>query len=210
MTNRIIVLIFSVSFLFTAAATAQESLSGIKAGINLATITGDTDADKALKAGLSLGVFTKLPITDMFAIQPELLYNSKGVKYSYNNILAQGESKVKLHYIELPIKLLFEVTDDFDIQFGPYLSYLVQAKVDTDAEILGFYDIDNEDELDRDNFNGFDYGLVGGISFNFEPLLIGVNYSLGLIAIAKDDKPAENFVGNGKNSVLQLYLGIKF
>jgi hypothetical protein len=208
MTRSILQIIFIINLLLISEASAQESLSGVKAGINLATITGDNDADKNLKAGLSLGVFTRLPIAKSFVIQPELLYNSKGVKYNYDdNIFADGESKVKLHYIDLPVKLVYQITDDFDVQFGPYLSYLVQANVDTDAEILGFFNIDDEDDLDRNNFNAFDYGLVGGLSFNFEPLLIGINYTLGLNPVAKDDKPAEAFIGNGKNSVLQIYLG---
>jgi hypothetical protein len=203
------ILLFTISFLFASALVAQDR-SGVKAGINLSSITGDSDANKDLKAGLSVGVFTRLPLADMFAIQPELLYNSKGVKYNYDNVFVNGETKFKLHYIELPVKLVFEVTDNFDIQFGPYLSYLVQAKVESDAEVLGFFDISNDEELDRDHFNPFDYGLTGGINFNFRPLLIGVSYSLGLHAIAKDDKAAEAMIGNGKNSVLQLHLGIIF
>lgn len=196
---------------FSGTAFAQESQVGIKGGVNLSTLSVDDSNDKNLKAGFHAGVFSKIALTESFAIQPELLYSMKGVKYNFDdNVLADGSAKFNLNYIEVPVKLVFNLSEDFELQFGPYVSYLLNANVDTDAEVLGFWDISGNDELDRDNYNALDYGLSLGLGFDFNPLIIGFNYNLGLNPVAKEDKLSRDILGEAKNSVIQVYAGIKF
>lgn len=209
---RKLVLISSIVLLvFSGKAFAQESQIGVKGGLNLSTLSIDNNNDKNLKAGFHAGVFTKIPLTESFAIQPELLYSMKGVKYNFDdNILADGSANFNLNYLELPVKLVFNLSEDFEIQFGPYVSYLMNANVDTDAKVLGFWNISGKDELDRKNYNALDYGLSVGLGFDFNPLIIGFNYNLGLNPVAKEDNLSRDILGKAKNSVIQIYAGIKF
>ncbi|MFW5822355.1 MAG: porin family protein [Tangfeifania sp.] len=189
----------------------QSSGFGLKGGLNLSNMTVEGNDDSNLKAGFHLGVFNKIGITESFSIQPELLYSAKGFLNNYDNsAIADGETKFNLNYIDLPVKLVFNLSRDFEFQLGPYFSYLAGANVDTDAQVLEFFNIDSTDELNRENFNAFEAGLTGGLGFTIDPLVFGFNYNLGLTQVAKDDEPTEAMLGDAKNTVIQVYAGILF
>lgn len=200
-----------LSFGLTAISHAQIAKTGIKGGLNLSSLSTDDNNDKNLKVGFHVGVFSKIQLSDAFAIQPELLFSSKGIRVNYDeSIIANGESKFSLNYIDVPIKLVFNLSEDFEFQLGPYVSYLVNAKTVTDAEVLNYFQIDSDDEIDRKHFNSVDYGLSAGMAFDLDPLIIGINYNIGLNQVAKDNDVSYDFLGDAKNRVIQLYLGIKF
>lgn len=201
-------LIFTSVSIYTFA---QSSGFGAKGGLNLSNMTVEGNNDSNLKAGFHVGVFNKIGISESFSIQPELLYSAKGFKYNYDeSAIADGETKFNLNYIDVPVKLVFNLSRDFEFQLGPYFSYLAGANVDTDAEVLEFFNIDSTDELDRENFNAFEFGLTGGLGFTLDPLVLGFNYNLGLTQVAKDDEPTEAMLGDAKNTVIQVYAGILF
>lgn len=192
-------------------AIAQKSSAGIKGGLNLSTISTDEGSDKSLKPGFHIGVFSKIALSESIALQPELLFSTKGLKIDYNESpIVDGETRFNSNYIDLPIYLVLNLSEAFQIQAGPYFSYLLGASVDTDADVFNFFEIDSNKELDRKNFNAFDYGLSGGIAFNLNPLVIGANYSFGLNPVAKENEPSRNMLGDAKNSVLQIFAAIKF
>ena len=200
-----------ICLLTVSIARAQESVTGIKAGLNLSSMTTDGNDDKNLKPGFHLGVFNKAQVSESFAIQPELLYSVKGIKYNFDeSMFADGETKFNLHYLELPVKLVFNLSEDFEFQVGPYVSYLLSANVDTDADILDFLEIDSEDEIDRKRFNAFDYGLTAGLGFDLDPIIISLNYNLGLNPVAKDNEPSRDILGDAKNTTIMLSVGLKF
>lgn len=206
-----LVLIAVLSLGVSSMIYSQNSGAGIKGGLNLSSLSTDGNDDKNLKMGLHAGIFTKIPLSESFAIQPELLYSSKGIKLNYDeSTMADGETKFNLNYIDLPVKLVFNLSEDFEFQFGPYVSYLVNANVDTDAEVLDYFQIDSEDEIDRERFKSLDYGLSAGLGFDTDPLIFGLNYNLGLAQVAKDDDLAYDFLGDAKNMVIQVYVGVKF
>lgn len=194
-----------------SSSIAQESSVGIKGGLNLSTISTDVGSDKNLIPGFHLGVFNKFAFSETFALQPELLFSTKGLKINYDETaIVDGETRFNTYYLDLPIYLVFNLSEAFQIQAGPYLSYLLSAKVKTDADVLGFFEIDTEKELDRKNFNAFDYGVSAGISFNLDPMVIGANYSMGLNPVAKENEPSRHMLGEGKNSVIQVFAAFKF
>lgn len=194
-----------------STAIAQESSVGIKGGLNLSTISTDVGSDKNLKPGFHVGVFNKFAFSESFALQPELLFSTKGLKINYDeSSIVDGETRFNTYYIDLPVYLVFNLSEAFQIQAGPYVSYLLGANIDTDAEVLGFFEIDTNEELNRKNFNAFDYGVSAGISFNLDPMVIGANYSMGLNPVAKENEPSRDMLGEGKNSVIQIFAAIKF
>lgn len=190
---------------------AQETSVGFKGGLNLSTISTDGGEDKNLKPGFHVGVFTNVGINDAVGFQPELLFGTKGLKINYDGaIITDGETHFNFNYLELPLYLTVNLIETFRFQLGPYVSYLLSANVDTDASVFNYFEINSSDELDREYFNAFDYGLAAGIAFNFDVLEVGVNYTYGLNKVAKNDEPSHRLLGDGKNRVIQVYAGIKF
>ena len=213
--STVVILLFITSTVKAQVSPATGDLprggAGIKGGLNLSSMTTDGNDDKNLKPGFHVGVFNKMPISEKFAIQTELLYSGKGIKFDYDESeFADGETRFNLNYIDLPVKLVFNLAEDFEFQFGPYVSYLVNAELDTDAEVLDFFEIDSDDEVDRDQFHSFDFGLSAGLAFDLDPLILGFNYNLGLTPVAKEDESSHEILGDAKNSVIQVYAAIKF
>lgn len=207
-------LVVIIALLFSTSAFSQFSTFGVKAGLNMANMTVEGNNDSNLKFGLNAGVLSKIFVTDRFALQPELLYSSKGFENVFTNeIITDEEVNFNLNYIDLPVKLVFYLSEDFSFQFGPYVGYLVNANVDYDsAETFDdLFDVDTQDEIDRDRFNAIDFGLTGGLEFELDPLIVGFNYNMGLTQVAaEDDVVAEVMLGDAKNTVIQIYAGILF
>jgi hypothetical protein len=86
----------------------------------------------------------------------------------------------------------------------------LNAKVNSDVSVLSIINVDNEEDLDRDNFNLFDYGLSGGLGFSYEKLELGFNYGLGLQRVVKEDELLDLLLGDSRNSVIQIYLALSF
>lgn len=209
--KKILVAVLIGGILFVSNLSAQNSDFGAKGGLNFSNMTVSGNNDENLKLGFHVGVFDKISISESFAIQPELLYSVKGFKYNFDNVVfADGEAKFNLRYIDLPVKLVYNLSPDFEFQFGPYVSYLLKAKVKTDAEVMDFFDIDSDGELDRANFRPIDMGLSAGLGFNLHPFLLGFNYNVGLTRVAKENRPAEEIIGDARNTVIQIYAGIRF
>lgn len=208
---NMIVLVMLIGF--NQTAKAQESTSnvkfGVKGGVNFSNMYTDDVDDENVLTGFNVGVFAKLPITSNIAIQPELSYTTKGSELTYNNAFAQGTAKFRLNYIEAPILLVINLTDNINIHAGPYLAYLIDGKATNDSNANFF---DSEEELDNDDFNKFDAGLSAGLGFDFDSFSVGARYNYGLTTVGKE----RNFEGttytvpDGKNSVLNLYAAFSF
>jgi hypothetical protein len=200
-----------VSFiLFTTSVNAQVTEYGLKGGLNLSNMSIEDASDKTMKAGFHAGTFVKVPFTNALSIQPEFLFSTKGVKHSFSNIVAEGETNFNLNYIEVPINLVYNLSEDFEFHLGPYVGYLANVNVDANTNILNFLNIDTGGNIDRDHFRKFDFGLTAGLNFNLQQFVFGFKYNLGLTPVALDDFPARTILGDARNSVIQLYGGIKF
>jgi hypothetical protein len=203
---------------FVSISSAQEqkaaidnSLSpklGVKAGVNLSNLYVDNVDDENMKVGLNIGLFAKLPLARGFSIQPELLYSSKGAKLNYNNILlGKGEYRFNLNYVELPVLAVVNVAKNINIQAGGYVSYLASANIkDMDSDGT----ISNIKDLNAENFNRFDYGLVGGVGIDVQLFTVGVRYNYGLKEVGESGSLSGRLTENSKNSVISIYAGIGF
>ena len=181
---------------------AQDNVNtefGVKGGLNMSNLYTDDADDENVLFGFNAGVYATLPVADFIAIQPELLFTTRGSKLEYDNALAQGNVKLKLNYIELPLLVRVNITKNFNIHAGGYASYLVSAKSTGDG------DFEFEDEYDTDDFNKFDAGIAAGVGVDFNPISVGLRYNYGLTTIEKDGDDSSDL----KNSNLSLYLSYK-
>ena len=187
----------------TASTPTRGPRAGIKGGLNVSNFITDEVNDKNARTGFHVGVYGQLFNSDAFAVQPEVNYSTKGNRVTFHEGIIDQENKFNLNYIDVPVLAVFKLGKSVEIHAGPYWAYLVGANIDTDGDIDdSFY------ELDRDNFDNWDYGLVGGIGFNFNNLQIGARYNYGLNEIARSEGAKRLLGSNTKNSVGQIYLAI--
>jgi hypothetical protein len=201
-----------VSFLSVSNSFAQtntgETSGGIKGGLNLSNLYVDDVDDNNVLLGLNIGFYGNFPLGEKVAFQPELNFTTKGSEVTYNNLLDSGTRKFRLSYLEAPLLIKANLTKNFNLQFGPYLAFLVDSKI-KNVSSDGSYTVD---ELDEDDFNRFDAGLSGGVGFDFDTVGIGLRYNYGLKTVGKD----QNIGGatynalNAKNSNANLYIAFKF
>jgi hypothetical protein len=181
---------------------------GVKAGVNFSNLRVDEVADEHTKVGFNLGLFAKLPVSEMFAIQPELLYSSKGSKLKYDNFAqGEGEYRFNLNYLELPVLAVVNLGPSFNIHVGPYVSMLTSSNIkdmEDDGTIQGVKDIDVK------NFNRIDYGLVGGIAAELSGFTVGARYNYGLREVGQSDNLAGQLTKDGRNGVASIYVGFGF
>ena len=89
---------------FTFAQTTNPVKFGVKAGANLANLSGSGVTSNDPKFGAYGGVFVNIPINAQFKIQPEVLYSMQGTKWTTKtpNFLPQMDltviNDIKLDY----------------------------------------------------------------------------------------------------------------
>jgi len=191
-------------------ATGESTLTpkfGIKGGLNLTNLYVNDVKDEHIKAGFNAGFFAKLPVTRGFSIQPELLYSQKGAKLDYDNVFGSGEYRFNLNYVELPLTAVFNVARNFNLHLGGYASYLVSANI---KQLKSNGDGNTISNLNEDNFNRFDYGLVGGLGVDVDNFTIGARYNYGLREVGKSGSLSGNVTSNSKNSAINLFVGFAF
>lgn len=180
---------------------------GIKGGVNFSALYTKDSYDEKMLTGFNIGLFSKVPITQHVAFQPELYFTTKGAEVTYNNTFVDGIGRFKLNYIELPVLLIINVTDNFNIQAGPYASYLLSGKVTNESNVNLF---NFEDNINADDFNRFDAGIAAGAGLDFGSLGMGVRYNYGFTTVGKE----RSFLGttytfpDAKNGVLNFYAAI--
>lgn len=201
-----------VSVMGITQAQAQESPRvGIKGGLNLSNLYVDNVNDENARVGWHAGIYTQLLSSEAFAIQPEINFSTKGSAITYvtggtNNLQVDHEQRFNLSYLDIPILAVFKLGSVAEIHAGPYWSYLLRADVRNKKG-----DPNNEfTTVDRDNFDNWDYGLVGGIGFNLgKAAQLGLRYNYGLNKIA-ESRGAKALMGDSKNQVAQFYLAFNF
>ena len=177
---------------------------GIKGGLNVSNLFIDNVNDENARLGFHIGMYGQIFSSETFAIQPELLYSTKGSLNQYNGLINQ-EIKYNLNYIDLPVLAVFKLGKLIEIHAGAYASYLVNANIYYEGDIEN-----GVDEVDKDSLKSYDYGLAGGLGVNFgSGFQVGTRYNYGLVKIADSDG-AKALIGDAKNSCAQLFVAFNF
>lgn len=192
---------------------------GIKGGVNFSQFDSDPSSvnvdDRNWMVGIHGGVFLKAPINDLFAIQPELLYTNAGSEIEYGTSTSGLEFRdaiqFRFNYLQLPI-LASLTLGPISIQAGPYVSYLVNVKVNNFDPNDPFAGGTTIAEPDRDSFNTFDYGLVGGVAVDIKGFQLGARYNYGLREVGAGQVGSGNnsidLTNGAKNSVAQVFVAV--
>jgi len=159
--------------LFTAVAVhAQVTFKpGIRAGINLATIT-QTDFDT--KADFYIGGFGAIKLGRVYTMQPEITYSRQGSKgyaiYTdpYSGVSSRINGDVELEYLSFAFMSKFTFSDKFNVHVGPMLDFETGANVNTNVE--------------------FDMGIMAGVGYTFPfGLTLEARVKKGIIDVLETD-----------------------
>lgn len=187
MKNLITLAVFFVLTLFSV--NAQQIKLGVKAGVNFATITGDTEGVDS-RTSFHAGAVAEFSLVEKLFLQPELLYSSQGAKSG------SPTDELKLDYLNIPVLAKYFVAEGFSIEVGPQIGFILSAKEE--------YDGTSEDV--KDSLKSTDFGLNFGIAYEMKTgLNFDARYYLGLSNISDVGGS-----GNFKNGVFQISIGYFF
>ncbi|MGC4234108.1 MAG: porin family protein [Niabella sp.] len=208
--------------IITVTSQAQVQI-GVRAGVNFSNISGtyedgDKIEDNKLLPGFHAGITFDIPVADEFAIQPGLLFSTKGVHYK------DGDDSYKTipYYAEIPVNFLYKPElgkGHLLLGVGPYVAYGLGGKWkfkyngETESGKLKFKDDISDDDWDslRDYYGKpLDFGgnLLAGYEFS-NKLSLQLNAQLGMANITPKYN-GEKTDANTKNIGFGISLGYKF
>jgi len=202
---KLILLVTTLSTLLQGELLAQRASTprfGVKAGMSVSNLYLENVHDENARIGFNGGLYGQILSSPVFAFQPELLYSTRGTTANYQGAIVDQTVRFNINYLDLPLLAVFKLGPSAEIHAGGYASYLLGANVEYHGNLSN-----GVDELDRDHFKSYDYGLVGGFALNFGSAQVGARYNLGLVRLADSDE-ARNQLGDSKNSVGQVYLAL--
>jgi hypothetical protein len=173
-------LILGFALLFTTASPtfAQDPITvGVKAGLNVATLSISDEDNEESRTGLVLGVSFMKPIRARVGLQVEALYSQKGAKFSEEGF----EDTIKLDYFEIPVLADFTAASNdrmsFHVLAGPSFGF------NTKAEIKSEFEGEEETEDIGDDVKSADVGFIIGAAVRTGQLVFDARYNFGLLNI---------------------------
>lgn len=141
-----------LTFLLTASLSFSQNdelgipkvTFGIKAGLNsvqMKIVSGSSD-NVQKKSGVYAGAFVNIPTSDVFSIQPEIIYSS--TEYLGRN---------NMNLLHVPVLLNFKLANNFTGFFGPEVQFL----------------LDLGDTTNKELFNDTLFGFTFGASYKITP-----------------------------------------
>lgn len=203
MKKQLTMLVLAALFL-SAASTVSAQRFGIKAGLNLANVSGDAEDTKMLptflvggqaefdlgESGVGIGVGVQL--------------SGKGFKQEFGG----DDFKLNPMYLQVPIQLIYR-NGGFFGAVGPYAGFGIagKAKFAGESESIEFGSSDTDDWAALD----FGAGVEAGYEFSAGSGLLRAtaSYNLGLSnVVPKDIADAEDV--SVKNNVIGIALAFLF
>lgn len=179
---------FYILILAISNSAYSQGTWGVEAGVNFANLKGDDIPDESeSRSGLLLAVSYMHALENApIILQPELIYSQKGLEL-------RDDYVIKLNYLVAAglAKFYFEVSDQIIpfVKAGPYVGFNITAKQEFD---------DNEEDLDE--IQRIDAGVIIRAGLQIDRFEFGARFSRGLTDVFDD--------GDGKNSVLGLFVGV--
>lgn len=201
--KKIIILVAMLSFCL--GLLFAQPVFGIRAGLNVASLTGEDDMDDyGSKLGFHVGAMMQYPMSGNFILQPELLYTMKGGTFELE-FLGKNEITGTVNYIEMPLLVKYNVempTIKIQPYIGASIGYLLIAEIENKKTVLGVTTTTTDDVID--DMETLEAGLnLGADVIVMQNFMLGLRYNMGLTEIVKKDTKF-------KNNVIMVNLGFLF
>lgn len=192
--GKILVIISSLFIIGQLNAQDDKFSIGPRVGVNFANVS-NVENSKSL-TGLAIGLTSTYSINETAGLTFDLLYSGEGYK--------SGNDEYKLNYLQIPIYFdvfLGEQGEQFrpKVYAGFVPGFLLNAKT-------------NDTELNKDDFNGFNFAFSGGLGFNYRVgSRIWLNTDLRAYLGLTDIRDEALQIGDKRaNNNVQLSLGLAY
>jgi hypothetical protein len=220
--------VFLGLLLTATVALSSKAQVYVQGGLNLANISktndGETEKNNILPS-FNVGVLGRLPLADVFSLESGLLLTGHGSKAEtyFNGGNDYIKSKFNPLYLQVPlnavVKIPLEKESSIFFNAGPYVAMGIGGKsrqeskfgplVSSSTKSIEFSNDDpftsEEEDAGYNKLKRFDYGLNFGGGFQFQHLILKVNYGLGL---AKINSTESNNNANDKNKYRTLSFSV--
>ena len=192
-------LLASALLLGLAPLAAAQPTFGIRAGLNVASLSdfefaGSLDSQPRL--GFAGGVFAELPLNPSFAVRPEVLFAQKGETGAADG--DDSDVTFALDYVEVPVLGRFALspspTLEAGLMAGPYAAFKLGESIDSGVI-----------NVDTDDVESVDYGVVVGGEVGSGPFFVDLRYALGLASVFDGTSDLEDSPRNGVFTVSAAY-----
>jgi len=214
--------------LTTAVALSTKAQVYIQGGLNLANITktndGQTEKNNILPS-FNAGILGRLPVADVFSLESGLLLTGHGSKAEtyFNGGNDYIKTKFNPLYLQVPlnavIKIPLEKESNVFFHAGPYVAMGIGGKsrseskfgplMSSETKSIQFSNDDpftsEEEDAGYNKLKRFDFGLNFGGGFQFQHVMLKVNYGLGL---AKINSTESDNTANDKNKYRTLSFSV--
>jgi hypothetical protein len=197
MKSKMSYLIIGLLMSVILVANAQSTIIGIRAGANIATISGAGNIydNSNLKAGSSFSAMACYSFNKTWSLFGELGYEQKGFQNleSANSI----ETKIirRFDYINIPVALrgTYPLNDKISLycQLGPYNSFLVNSKYDETRNGESIQSVKTDPNIKSSDFG---WWLGGGVEFPIagKKFNADLRYSRGIMEVDKVNSDLRN------------------
>ena len=214
--------------LTTAVAFSSKAQIYVQGGLNLANITktnsGQTEKNNILPS-FNVGLMGRFGISSTFDLESGILLTGHGSKAEtyFNGGSDYVKSTFNPLYLQVPlnavVKIPLEKNSRIFFNAGPYVAMGIGGKSRQESKVgpiissstknIKFSNDDpftsEQEDAGYDKLKRFDFGLNFGGGFEFGPVILKVNYGLGL---AKINSTQSNNTANDKNKYRTISFSI--
>lgn len=207
--------LLSFLLIMTCFVSGYAQTITLKGGLNLSSRLSHYEGKRQkegleINPGFHLGGLIDIPIKERISIETGLILSMKGYKYHFMQPnFTELKSKVDLLYAHVPVngRVTFNVgRAKIFGTVGPYIGYgIVGRNKYTNVSNTSISDESKIVWGDKGGMRRIDLGVGVGVGIEFNSIIFGVNYDLGLL----NQLPIDNDL-KVKNSVLGVSVGYRF
>lgn len=169
-----------------SVSQAQNVFIGPKVGMNVSGLSGSYSSKS--KVGVVAGAFVEFRLSEVFGLQPEILFSMQGNKFT----VMGNNYATRLNYVNIPVLAKIYFIDRMCIEAGPQIGLLASSKIKGEGR-----------KVNLSNINNADFSVAVGLAYNFDiGLSLSARYNIGVTKT--------NSAVNQKNGVFQLSAGWRF
>jgi len=174
---------------------SQNFKGGITGGISTSQVSGD-NLGGYHKAGLCIGVFTQLPISEIAHLKMEMNFIQKG---SNNPKMLKNEiPDISTSYLEIPISVNYYQNEITALEIGAQVAFLL---ISSDNDIYG----PQQSEL-INPFNKLDIGVFIGMNYHItDKIILNSRMSNSIIPIRSHPSNVTYYLNRGQYNSLLIF-----